>query len=207
MRSKEAASGRFCRCCRLHIFDSLSLFLCSICTIARIISTVKRWVLIILWRFCEALILRASQRFFTCFRTRFSWFDHIFTTKSWKNIFGWMLLNWWKFCSGLMNLIPVWSISFNQKLIQAKNQIPVTIPLYATTIPIVDLLIHLLACGLIMGFLMIFWKNGLLEKKNWNLVKLPEMSILNGKSTGRRLVMIVENVNLQSNGDAQTNRI
>ena len=42
MSSKEAASGRFCRCCRLHIFDSLSLFLCSICTIARIISTVKR---------------------------------------------------------------------------------------------------------------------------------------------------------------------
>ena len=67
--------------------------------------------------------------------------------------------------------------------------------------------IRLLACGLIMGFLMIFWKNGLLEKKNWNLVKLPEMNILNGKLTGRRLVMIVENVNLQSNGDAQTNRI
>ena len=89
MRSKEAASGRFCRCCRLHIFDSLSLFLCSICTIARIISTVKRWVLIILWRFCEALILRASQRFFTCFRTRFSWFDHIFTTNLRKNIFVW----------------------------------------------------------------------------------------------------------------------
>ena len=64
-------------------------FLCSSCNITLIISTVKRWVLIILWRFCEALILRASQGFFTCFRTRFSWFDHIFTTNSWKNIFVW----------------------------------------------------------------------------------------------------------------------
>ena len=36
---------------------SFSLFLCSVCTITRIISTVKRWVLIILWRICEALIL------------------------------------------------------------------------------------------------------------------------------------------------------
>ena len=25
-----------------------------------------------------------SQGFFTCFRTQFSWFDHIFTTNSWK---------------------------------------------------------------------------------------------------------------------------
>ena len=64
-------------------------FLCSSCNITLIISTVKRWVLIILWRFCEALILRASQGFFTYFRTRFSWFDHIFTTNSWKNIFVW----------------------------------------------------------------------------------------------------------------------
>ena len=62
---------------------------CSIRNITPIISTVNRWVLIILWRFCEALILRASQGFFTCFRTRFSWFDHIFTTNSWKNIFVW----------------------------------------------------------------------------------------------------------------------
>ena len=38
-------------------------------------------------RICEALILRASQGFFTYFRTQFSWFDHIFTTNSWKNIF------------------------------------------------------------------------------------------------------------------------
>ena len=36
---------------------SFSLFLCSVCTITRIISTVERWVLIILWRICEALIL------------------------------------------------------------------------------------------------------------------------------------------------------
>ena len=36
---------------------SFSLFLCSVCTITCIISTVKRWVLIILWRICEALIL------------------------------------------------------------------------------------------------------------------------------------------------------
>ena len=64
-------------------------FLCSACNITYVVSTVKRWVLIILWRFCEALILRASQGFFTCFRTRFSWFDHIFTTNSWKNIFVW----------------------------------------------------------------------------------------------------------------------
>ena len=67
----------------------VSLFLCSSCNITLIISTVKRWVLIILWRFCEALILRASQGFFTYFRTRFSWFDHILTTNSWKNIFVW----------------------------------------------------------------------------------------------------------------------
>ena len=40
-------------------------------------SIINRWVLIILWRFCEALILRASQGFFTCFRTQFSWFDTI----------------------------------------------------------------------------------------------------------------------------------
>ena len=31
----------------------VSLFLCSSCNITLIISTVKRWVLIILWRFCE----------------------------------------------------------------------------------------------------------------------------------------------------------
>ena len=67
----------------------VSLFLCSSCNITLITSTVKRWVLIILWKNCEALILRASQGFFTYFRTRFSWFDHIFTTNSWKNIFVW----------------------------------------------------------------------------------------------------------------------
>ena len=42
-----------------------------------------------MWRICESLILWASQRFFTCFRTRFSWFDHIFTTNLRKNIFVW----------------------------------------------------------------------------------------------------------------------
>ena len=97
-------------------------FLCSSCNITLIISTVKRWVLIILWRFCEryepckmvkkdALLVYLQRRLFllfyratalqrgnsfpSCawrnilFRTRFSWFDHIFTTNSWKNIFVW----------------------------------------------------------------------------------------------------------------------
>ena len=32
---------------------SFSLLLCSMCNITLIISTVKRWVLIILWRLCE----------------------------------------------------------------------------------------------------------------------------------------------------------
>ena len=36
---------------------SFSLFLCSVCTKTRIISSGKRWVLIIFWRICEALIL------------------------------------------------------------------------------------------------------------------------------------------------------
>ena len=96
----------------------VSLFLCSSCNITLIISTVKRWVLIILWRFCEryepckmvkkdALLVYLQRRLFllfyratalqrgnsfpSCawrnilFRTRFSWFDHIFTTNSWKN--------------------------------------------------------------------------------------------------------------------------
>ena len=97
-------------------------FLCSSCNITLIISTVKRWVLIILWRICEhyepckmvkkdALLVYLQRRLFllfyratalqrgnsfpSCawrnilFRTRFSWFDHIFTTNSWKNIFVW----------------------------------------------------------------------------------------------------------------------
>ena len=100
----------------------VSLFLCSSCTITLIISTVKRRVLIILWRFCEryepckmvkkdALLVYLQRRLFllfyratalqrgnsfpSCawrnilFRTRFSWFDHIFTTNLWKNIFVW----------------------------------------------------------------------------------------------------------------------
>ena len=100
----------------------VSLFLCSSCNITLIISTVKRRVLIILWRFCEryepckmvkkdALLVYLQRRLFllfyratalqrgnsfpSCawrnilFRTRFSWFDHIFTTNSWKNIFVW----------------------------------------------------------------------------------------------------------------------
>ena len=86
------------------------------------VSTVKRWVLIILWRICEryepckmvkkdALLVYLQRRLFllfyratalqrgnsfpSCawrnilFHTRFSWFDHIFTTNSWKNIFVW----------------------------------------------------------------------------------------------------------------------
>jgi len=38
-------------------------------------------------------------------------------------------------------------------------------------------------------------------------VRLPEMSILNGRSTGRIPVMIVENGNPQNSGGNQTNRI
>ena len=94
-------------------------FLCSSCNITLIISTVKRWVLIILWRICERYepckIAKITPCKFTCkgvyfcyfigrqrgnkfprcawrnilFRTQFSWFDHIFTTNSWKNIFVW----------------------------------------------------------------------------------------------------------------------
>ena len=52
------------------------------------ISNVKRWVLIF-FKFFQSLILRGSQGFFTCFRTLFSWFDHIFTINLWKNIFVW----------------------------------------------------------------------------------------------------------------------
>ena len=47
-------------------------------------------------------------------------------------------------------------------------------PLSATMILIAGLHIRLLVCGLIIEFSTIFWKNGLLEKKNWNLVRLPE---------------------------------
>ena len=94
-------------------------FLCSSCNITLIISTVKRWVLIILWRFCERYepckIAKITPCRFTrkgiyfcyfigrqrgnlfprctwhniLFRTQFSWFNHIFTTNSWKNIFVW----------------------------------------------------------------------------------------------------------------------
>ena len=59
---------------------------------------------------------------------------------------------------------------------------------------------HPITYCITLGFLMIFWKNGHLEKKNWNLVRLAEMNILNGKSTGRRPVMIVENENHKRNG-------
>ena len=38
-----------------NLLISLSLFLCSSCNITRIVSTVKRRVLIFLWRFCERL--------------------------------------------------------------------------------------------------------------------------------------------------------
>ena len=56
----------------------VSLFLCSSCNITLIISTVKRWVLIILWRFCEryepckmvkkdALLVYLQRRLFLLF--------------------------------------------------------------------------------------------------------------------------------------------
>ena len=115
---------RICRRFSFNLFISylISLFLCSSCNITLIISTVNRWVLIILWRICErykpckmvkkdALLVYLQRRLFllfyratalqrgnsfpSCawrnilFRTRFSWFDHIFTTNSWKNIFVW----------------------------------------------------------------------------------------------------------------------
>ena len=100
--------------------------------------------------------LTASQRFFTCFRTQFSWFDHIFTTNSWKNIFVWFSY-------------------------------------------------HIITYCITLGFLMIFWKNGHLEKKNWNPARLPEMNILNGKSTGHRPVMTVVNGNRQNSGEIYIN--
>ena len=57
-------------CCLLHIFDSFSLFLCSICTIAPNISTVNRWVLIF-WDFFANLD-------FTRFATLFLPYNHHF---------------------------------------------------------------------------------------------------------------------------------
>ena len=56
----------------------VSLFLCSSCNITLIISTVKMWVLIILWRFCEryepckmvkkdALLVYLQRRLFLLF--------------------------------------------------------------------------------------------------------------------------------------------
>ena len=54
-----------------------------------------------------------------------------------------------------------------------------------------------------MGFWMTFWKNGWFGWMSWNPAKLPEMNILNGKSTGLIPVMIVVNLRLKSNGDLQ----
>ena len=50
-------------CCLLHIFDSFSLFLCSICTIAPNISTVNTWVLIFWDFFCKPWFQRFSVLF------------------------------------------------------------------------------------------------------------------------------------------------
>ena len=56
----------------------LSLFLCSICNITRIVSTVKRWVLIILWRFCERYepckMVKITPCKFTCEGVYFCYF-------------------------------------------------------------------------------------------------------------------------------------
>ena len=136
----------------------VSLFLCSSCTITLIISTVKRRVLIILWRFCEryepckmvkkdALLVYLQRRLFllfyratalqrgnsfpSCawrnilFRTRFSWFDHIFTTNSWKNIFVWfsyyssslLLSDFRHTCYFLLFSLPLWENNFKHKAI------------------------------------------------------------------------------------------
>ena len=40
--------------CQIINLTYWCLFLCSMCTIALVVSTVNRWVLIILWRFCES---------------------------------------------------------------------------------------------------------------------------------------------------------
>ena len=64
---------------------------------------------------------------------------------------------------------------------------------------------HPITYCITLGFLMIFWKNGHLEKKNWNPARLPEMNILNGKSTGHRPVMTVVNGNRQNSGEIYIN--
>ena len=51
------------------------------------------------------------------------------------------------------------------------------------------------------GVLNDFMKEWIIRKEELNLVQLPEMNILNGKSTGRRPVMVVENMNLRKNGE------
>ena len=55
----------------------VSLFLCSSCNITPIVSTVKRWVLIILWRICERYepcIFTGKNLLQACLKRRFlSW--------------------------------------------------------------------------------------------------------------------------------------
>ena len=57
-------------------------FLCSSCNITLIISTVKRWVLIILWRFCEP---RFCERYEPC---TFTW-KALFQACLVKRAFSW----------------------------------------------------------------------------------------------------------------------
>lgn len=48
---------------RNHIFDSLSFFLCSICTITHFVSTVYSWVLIFCFFFCSSWFYRVCNTF------------------------------------------------------------------------------------------------------------------------------------------------
>ena len=61
-----------------RISSDWSPFLCSKCNIAPIISSVKRWVLIFLWRFCERYepckIVKITPCKFTCKGVYFCYF-------------------------------------------------------------------------------------------------------------------------------------
>ena len=71
------------------------------------------------------MILRASQEFFTCFRTQFSWFDHIFTTNSWKNIFVWFSYHI------LRQRLMVYNLQFSLQLLLRR----ITLPLILQHLP------------------------------------------------------------------------